>query len=218
MGIAWVPHPEFVLRKGDRAMRAIASVQLLAIVVAVLAVSGTADASHRAEARYQPARYEDGSAIVYAKVSSVEPLIEQVRTQVPVRECYETTAYAPPAYSPGAPRSTVGSTVVGGVIGGVIGDQFGRGEGRDAMRLFGALVGAAMGHEAATRRQAAYYPQAATQPYPVTECTTRYETRVEDRTSGYRVGYVYDGREYFTQMGSPPGDRIPIEVSVRPAY
>jgi len=199
-------------------MCAKASVQLLAIAVALLVVSGTADASHRGQGRYQPARYDDGSAIVYAQVSSVEPLIEQVRTQVPVRECYETTAYAPPAYTSGAPRSTVGSTVVGGVIGGVIGDQFGRGEGRDAMRLFGALVGAAMGHEAATRRQAAYYPQAASQPYPVTECTTRFETRVEERTSGYRVGYMYDGREYFTRMAGPPGDRIPIEVSVRPAF
>ena len=199
-------------------MRATATAQLLALGGVLLVVAGTASASHGGKGRYQTARYDSGSSIVYAEVSSVQPLIEQVQTQVPVRECYESTAYAPPAYGSPGPRSTVGGTVVGGVIGGVIGDQFGRGEGRDAMRLFGALVGAAMGHEAASRRQAAYYPQAAAQPYPVSECTTRYETRIEERTRGYRVAYVYDGREYYTEMASPPGNRIPIEVSVRPAY
>jgi uncharacterized protein YcfJ len=199
-------------------MRATATAQLLALAGVLLVFAGTASASHGGKGRYQTARYDSGSSIVYAEVSSVQPLIEQVQTQVPVRECYESTAYAPPAYGSPGPRSTVGGTVVGGVIGGVIGDQFGRGEGRDAMRLFGALVGAAMGHEAASRRQAAYYPQAAPQPYPVSECTTRYETRIEERTRGYRVGYVYDGREYYTETASPPGDRIPIEVSVRPAY
>ncbi|TFG83184.1 MAG: glycine zipper 2TM domain-containing protein [Chromatiales bacterium] len=199
-------------------MRATASVKLLAIAATALVVSGTANASHRGQGRYQQARYDSGPTVVYAQVSSVQPLIEQVHIQVPVRECYETTAYAPPAYGSTRPRSTVGGTIVGGVIGGVIGDQFGGGEGRGAMRLLGALVGAAVGHDAASRRQAAYYPQPAAQPYPVTECTTHYESRVEERTRGYRVAYIYDGREYYTEMASPPGDRIPIEVAVRPAY
>ncbi|MDH4022379.1 MAG: glycine zipper 2TM domain-containing protein [Gammaproteobacteria bacterium] len=199
-------------------MCAKASAQLLVLAGTLLVVAGTADASHRGQGRYQSARYISGSTIVYAEVSSVQPLIEQIHTQVPVRECQESTAYAPPAYGSPRPRSAVGGTIVGGVIGGVIGDQFGGGEGRDAMRLFGALVGAAMGHEAASRRQAAYYPQPAAEPYPVTNCTTHYETRVEERTRGYRVAYVYDGREYYTEMANHPGDRIPIEVSVRPAY
>jgi uncharacterized protein YcfJ len=200
-------------------MRSARSGQLLAVGgVLLLVAAGAANAGHRNQGRYAPARYDTGATIVYARVSSVQPLIEQVRTEVPVRECYETTAYAPPAYGSPRPRSAVGGTIVGGVIGGVVGDRFGRGEGRDAMRLLGALVGAAVGHDAASRRQAAYYPQAASQPYPVTECTTRYETRIEERTRGYRVGYVYEGREYYTETATPPGDSVPIEVSVRPAF
>ena len=200
-------------------MRATQSRKLLALAVMFLVISSAANASHRGQGRYQPPRYDSGSTIVYARVSDLQPLIEQVHTQVPVRECFETTAYAPPVgYESARPRSTVGSTIVGGVIGGVIGDQFGGGEGRDAMRLLGALVGAAVGHDAASRQQAAYYPQAAAQTYPVTECTTRYESRVEERTRGYRVTYVYEGREYYTETATPPGDRIPIEVTVRPVY
>lgn len=194
------------------------SVRLLALTGTLLAVAGTANASHRSQARYAPARHDGGSTVVYARVSSVQPIIEQVRTEVPVRECVETMAYAPPAYGSARPRSAVGGTIAGGVIGGVIGDRFGGGEGRDAMRLLGALVGAAIGHDAASRRQAAYYPQAVSQPYPVTECTTRYETRIEERTRGYRVAYIYEGREYYTDTPNPPGERIPVEVSVRPAF
>lgn len=199
-------------------MRPASPVQLLAFAGTLLLTAGAASADHRSHGRSYSEPYGNSATIVYARVTDVQPLIEQVRTQVPVRECYETTAYAPPAYGPPRPGNAVGGTIAGGVVGGVIGDRFGRGEGRDAMRLFGALVGAAIGHDVATRQQAAYYPQAASQSYPVTECTTRYETRVEERTRGYQVAYVYEGREYFTETASPPGDRIPIEVLVRPAF
>ena len=207
-------------------MRLERSAPSLLLSCVLMLVSGVADASHRDRDRDRnyAQRHDPSSTIVYAKVTDVRPLIEQVHTQVPVRECYETTAYAPPAYSSGydqgygsaRPGNAVGGTIVGGVVGGVIGDRFGRGEGRDAMRLLGALVGAAIGHDAATRRQAAYYPQQRSEAYPVEECTTRYESRIEQRTRGYQVAYVYEGREYYTETVAPPGDRIPIEVSVRP--
>ncbi len=209
-------------------MRLESSVPSLLLSLALLLVSGVADAGHRDRDRDRhrdrdyAQRYAPGATIVYARVTDVRPLVEQVRTEVPVRECYETTAYAPPAYrsgyGSGRPGNAVGGTIVGGVVGGVIGDQFGRGEGRDAMRLLGALVGAAIGHDTATRRQTAYYPQQTREAYPVEECTTRYESRIEQRTRGYQVAYVYEGREYYTETAAPPGDRIPIEVSVRPAF
>jgi uncharacterized protein YcfJ len=150
-------------------------------------------------------------------------LIERVETRVPVRECYESAAYpqpaySPPAYPPPGRPGTAGGTIAGGVVGGVIGDRFGRGEGRDAMRLFGVLVGAAVGHDMAARRQTVSYAPAAGPAYPVRECTTRYETRVAEQTRGYQVAYEYAGREYLTETATPPGDRIPIEVSVRPAF
>ena len=207
-------------------MRLDSSALSLLLSFALLLVSGAADAGHRDRDRSYSQRHDPSAAIVYARVTDVRPLVEQVHTQVPVRECYETTAYARPAYSSGydprygsaRPGNAVGGTIVGGVVGGAIGDRFGRGEGRDAMRLLGVLVGAAIGHDAATRRQADYNPPQRTEAYPVEECTTRYESRIEQRTRGYQVAYVYEGREYYTETEVPPGDRIPIEVSVRPVY
>ena len=207
-------------------MRLESSAPSLLLPWVLLFSCGVANADHRNRDRHYGSRYAPGPTIVYARVTDVRPLVEQVRIKVPVRECYESTAYAPPAYGsgygsgygPARPGNAVGGTIVGGVVGGVIGDRFGGGEGRDAMRLLGALVGAAIGHDAATRRQAAYYPQQRSEAYPVEECTTRYESRIEERTRGYEVAYVYEGRQYYTETASPPGDRIPIEVSVRPAF
>jgi uncharacterized protein YcfJ len=176
-----------------------------------------------------------GPAIEYAKVVDVQPLIRLVRTEVPVRECYETTAWRQvpvnghghgPAYASAPPSraGVIGGTIAGGVIGGLIGDRFGGGEGRDAMRLLGTLVGATVGHETAVRRagwqQAAAAPPPAWQsePYPVTECTTRYEHRSQEVTDGYRVTYRYKGRDYVTHTPEHPGSRIPVEVDVRPAW
>lgn len=190
---------------------------LVVVAGSLLFVATAANASHRSHERQYSGRYDNSPTVVYARVSHVEPLIERVQAQVPVRECYETVAYDQPAYPPRT-GSRVGGTIVGGVIGGVLGDQFGGGDGRQAMRLFGTLVGAAIGNDAAARRNAAYYPQAASAGRPVQECTTRYETRIEERTRGYRVAYIYEGREYITETATPPGDRIPVEVSVRPAF
>lgn len=180
-------------------------------------LAGTAEAGRRGPPVWgPPGQHHEYRSVEYARVTGVRPLFESVATRVPVRECYEGTAYGP------APRGAlhrpgvVGSTVAGGVIGGVIGDRFGGGDGRDAMRLFGGLVGAAIGHDVGTRRHAAYYPGAAVQSYPVTECVTRYETQVENIARGYEVSYRYQGRDYVTRTATPPGKRIPIEVSMRP--
>ena len=37
-----------------------------------------------------------------------------------------------------------------------------------------------------------------------------------DVIQGYDVRYRYQGREYVTRLASPPGDRIPVEVTVAP--
>jgi uncharacterized protein YcfJ len=44
-----------------------------------------------------------------------------------------------------------------------------------------------------------------------------YDDQVEQRIDGYRVTYVYQGREYSTRMPYDPGDRVRIRVDVIPA-
>lgn len=53
---------------------------------------------------------------------------------------------------------------------------------------------------------------------PVQHCETRTITTYEDRLSGYRVKYRYNGRIYSTNTRQHPGDRIAVDVSVRSRY
>jgi uncharacterized protein YcfJ len=39
----------------------------------------------------------------------------------------------------------------------------------------------------------------------------------EERTDGYRVTYVYNGRKGVTELPYRPGDRIRVRVDVTPA-
>ncbi|MCC5794815.1 MAG: hypothetical protein JJT85_08785 [Chromatiales bacterium] len=152
--------------------------------------------------------------IEFARVLDVQPMVRSVMVQVPVRECVEVPGQIRPVQS--AQQGTVGATVAGGVIGGLVGNNFGGGSGNDAMRLFGTLVGAAVGNDLARQRQAAqpvYWEQGA----PVTQCTTRQVSRTEERFDGYSVTYEFHGRRYTTVTREHPGELMPVHVSVQPA-
>ena len=87
--------------------------------------------------------------------------------------------------------------------------------GRDAATAVGAVVGAAVGSQQAQRRAA--YASAPPQSYTVQRCETRYRDEWQERTDGYRVTYVYNGRRQVTEMPNRPGDRIRVRVDVSPA-
>lgn len=181
----------------------------LALAGLMLAVAGTAAADPRARS----------GGVEYARVVDVTPIVRQVRIETPARECWEETEYQTirrdDHYRSGHVDSPV-PTIAGGIIGGVIGRQFGGGSGRDAMTAVGALVGASIATHAArddSHRGAATYER---RPVTVERCETRVSFREEERIEGYRVTYVYAGREYLTTMASPPGNRIPVRVSVVP--
>ena len=77
------------------------------------------------------------------------------------------------------------------------------------------IIGAAVGHQQAVKR-AAYASQPA-QEYTVQRCETRYRDEWQERTDGYRVTYVYNGRRQVTELANRPGDRIRVRVDVSPA-
>lgn len=169
-------------------------VMLFSGLAAVLAAhAATADPA----GRYYPQRD-------YAKVTDVEPITRTVRVHRPRRECWDedVTYYRPAPYAP---------TLLGGLLGGVIGHQFGSGSGQAAMTVAGALLGGAIGHDASYGAGA---------PYTVREprCQVRDEYTEEQRVEGYRVTYVYHGREYTTRTREHPGSRIPVDVVVRPRH
>lgn len=149
----------------------------------------------------------------YAKVVDVQPLMTQVRVSTPRRECWDETRVEP-VYEP-KPRSVAGGTLLGAAIGAAIGHQIGSGRGRDAATVGGAIVGAGIGHQQAMKRSG--YVPPPPREYTVQRCETRYREELQERVDGYRVTYLYHGREQVTEMPYKPGDRIRVRVDVSPA-
>jgi uncharacterized protein YcfJ len=153
----------------------------------------------------------------YARVVDVDPIVTQVRTAVPRRDCYDevqrSNGYATSSYG----RGSVAPTLIGGIIGGVLGSQIGHGHGRSAATVAGTLIGAGLGQAAGRNANNSGYQYEEPQERVVQRCSVSYDDQIEQRIDGYRVTYVYQGREYTTRMPYDPGDRVRIHVDVAAA-
>lgn len=175
------------------------------VIVSMLAVGSQAEAGPAwKRERYVPARYDTYD---YAKVVDVDPIVHQVRVETPRRECWDEVREVRAGYGD---SHGMGGMVLGGIIGGVVGNQIGHGRGNDVATVAGTLIGAAVGHDIAAKRAVYYGPREEV----IERCTVRYEQRYEERIEGYRVRYVYNGREYTTRLPYDPGDRIRVRVNV----
>jgi uncharacterized protein YcfJ len=146
-----------------------------------------------------------------ARVQNVEPQYETV--QVPREECgsqWVTDQRAVPVQQGG---TSVGGVLIGGVAGAIVGNQVGKGHGREAATAAGAVVGALAGNSIAQRGGTAPAPTAYEQR-EVRSCRTVMDT--QQRASGYRVTYVYNGNQYTTVTREHPGNTLPVRVSVTP--
>jgi uncharacterized protein YcfJ len=207
---------------------------LVSAVAAVLAISSVSafagqdryddrrddgyDQNRYDDSRYDDGRRQDGAEYDYARVVDVEPLTRRIRVSEPRRECWNETRVDNGPYYNGPDRNRGVSTVVGAVIGGVLGHQVGHGRGRDAATVAGAVIGGAIGRDQAERRAAQRgYGGPPVREYTVERCEVRHVDSWEERTDGYRVTYIYNGRRGVTELPYRPGDRIRVRVDVTPA-
>lgn len=167
----------------------------------------------------------------YGKVISVQPVYREVRLSEPREECWteqqQVTRYDSTHQQryQGRNRAQHASSgaLVGSLIGGVIGNQLGRGHGsgsRAGATVAGAIIGGAIGNEAradSTRHRRHRPERPVIESRPVERCKRVVESRYEQRLQHYNVTYRYKGRTYTTQLPRDPGDRIELQVSVRPA-
>ncbi len=143
----------------------------------------------------------ESSAVVYADVISVVPIIEYVYSSQPVRECRTvgTVSYERQSAGPGL--------LLGGVIGGAIGQDIARSTGNDVAIVAGTLIGAAIGHDIShTRTTVVTQPQY--------ECNSHQHQHREERITGYQVQYRYAGRIYSTHTDRHPGDHIRVTITL----
>jgi uncharacterized protein YcfJ len=140
-----------------------------------------------------------------ARVQAVEPQYETV--QVPRQECSNQLITE---QRPVGGGNGVAGAIVGGVAGGVLGNQVGRGHGREAATAAGAVLGALTGE-----RIAGNQPQVVQESQrEVRSCRTVNE--LQQRVTGYRVSYEYQGQMYTTVLREQPGRTLPVRVSVTP--
>ena len=139
----------------------------------------------------------------YAKVLDVTPVIEVVQVPRDERICQqEMVRRRVPEHRSPAPA------ICGSILGGVIGSQFGGGSGKTAATIGGAV---------ATHAQYRRYPP---RYYDATQQVCRMERSwgSEERVVAWDVSWKYRGEVYQSRMHEPPGDRIPVRVSVSPVY
>lgn len=177
---------------------------LLALTLIGLATTthaGSGNRGHQGGGSYQD----------WARVTHVEPHYERVRA--PGRQCSSDPYYdheTPQYYN--TDRS-VGGAVIGGIAGGLIGSQIGKDSGRTAATAVGAAVGAIVGDRIDNDGHPGSYPVARSHPGPRCYDVDRWDNRV----TGYRVTYEYNGRRYTRFMTHDPGRRVRVIVSVAPA-
>jgi uncharacterized protein YcfJ len=176
-----------------------------------LAVAGSAAAWHDNSDTYRDTRYE------WARVVSVDPIIDQYREPVAREVCYtEPVHYYEPRHGYYR-RDTTGPTLLGAVIGGALGNTIGKGDGRKAATIAGAVIGGSIAHDSARRHGSGYYYERGGYAGTAYEerCRVRTDYRESDRVDGYDVAYEFRGRVYHTTTDYHPGRRIQIEIDER---
>lgn len=164
----------------------------------------------------QGADYGNGAQFDWARVVSVDPIVERYSEPVPSQQCWnEPVEYYEPRYAYAPRQDRAGPAFLGALIGGALGNQVGGGSGRTAATIAGAVIGGTVGY----RHPGGRYYDAGGRTVRTSQqrCETRTEYRQDERVLGYNVSYEYNGRVYRTQTDHHPGDRIRVAVQVAAA-
>lgn len=179
----------------------------LALVLAQGALADNDRRSHRDSHYSRGGAHQDYAHQDYAKVTHVQPLYERSSRRIP-----ETSCHIESYRESGSSNSHTG-TILGGIIGAAIGNEVGhKKRNKQVGAVAGGLLGASIGRDVSRRNQGRE-PRHREREV----CETHYRTESVRQLTGYQVSYKYRGRHYQTHTQHHPGDRIPVQVAVRPA-
>jgi len=180
--------------------------KLLLPLLAGLVMSGCAVADHRPGPGYgYDQGYDQGYDYDYAEVLSADPVYQSVRVPDRHQVCWDQDVH----YTDRG-RGNPAGAVLGGLVGGVLGHQIGGGDGRTAATVVGTIAGVAVGNNVG-REPPRHYSGVEER------CRVDRGYREEQRLTGYRVTYLYNGQSYTTHTRRDPGRYIRVRVSVSPA-
>ncbi|MGH8517695.1 MAG: glycine zipper 2TM domain-containing protein [Panacagrimonas sp.] len=200
-------------------MNKLATLPLLAVLGLAATTQAVAGPRYRYAEEDRSDRWEEprrGDRYDYAEVVSAEPIYRTVRIEQPRRECWDERVVYNESRDDGywMNNGTAGG-LIGAIAGGVVGHQFGNGRGKKAATALGAVIGAGVGQRVAvenSRPRGGSYERVGYEE----RCETVNDYRTEQRVEAYDVSYRYGGRVYNTTMPYDPGNRIPVDVNVRP--
>ncbi|MBL4673121.1 MAG: glycine zipper 2TM domain-containing protein [Arenicella sp.] len=167
----------------------------------------------------------DNATFDYARVVSVDPLIETYQVNQPIEQCWDERVSTRQRYPQNLHPKNKSRTpeVLGAIIGGLIGNQVGKrggGKARDVATVAGAILGGSIGHDVKNNNRRNHdryderYQTARYQTVQRCEVTDSYVTK--EQIVGYDVAYKYRGNVYHTEMNQHPGDKIKVKVTVNP--
>ena len=140
--------------------------------------------------------------IVSSKVLNRTPIMESIQVSSPKRVCYQEQVVTQntQSYTP---------SILGGIVGAAAGNQFGKGRGKDLATVAGGVLGASVGRDVQNKNAQSHTAL-------VERCHDEVEYRYEERVTGWRVTYEYNGQTYVTRTDSDPGENLKLRVSVQP--
>lgn len=144
--------------------------------------------------------HTDDWHVVKARVIAVTPITERVSIPSEQRECWDEEVRGTHTQRSG------GGALMGAIIGGVIGHNVGDGHSRGVTTAVGTMIGASIGQHSDPVRHT---------PYSYTErhCEVRTDYHEEERISGYRVRYTFEGVDYESVLARDPGRFVRLRVS-----
>ncbi|MCZ6503553.1 MAG: glycine zipper 2TM domain-containing protein [Gammaproteobacteria bacterium] len=151
---------------------------------------------------------QDGTFYAYGKVVEAEPIIVKVIETAPHKECRQVRQQRVVRRDHHDDR--ILPSLFGGLLGGVIGHQFGGGRGKTALTIAGAFAGANIAKDSSHKHRH-------NRRFSVQErCTIVEQVHEVEKVDGYRVTYLYQGREFTRTTQRHPGTRIRLRVQVVP--
>lgn len=189
---------------------------IAAMMVGVVSLP-VAAGNYRANSNYDNASFD------YARVVTVDPIIETYQVNEPVKHCWnENVPSRQTTYSRDDRHRTSSRTpeILGAIIGGVIGNQVGKNGGgrtRDVATVAGAVLGGSIGHDTKHNNNRRHNDRYQTSRYEsVQRCEIRDSYVTKDQVVAYDVAYKYRGKVFHTRTNQHPGDKIKVKVSVNP--